>query len=298
VQDVQTLIEVHGEPVASTSPVAQHHVFSEVRRAGISVILSGQGADEIFAGYVPYLGARLASLLRQGRLVEAVQFLLRCRAGGIARTPALVMYAADCLVAPALQVPLRKLVCREAAPQWFNMEWFRERRVAPSVLKYSTRRDALRHQLACCLQDLTLPHLLRYEDRNSMAFSVESRVPFLTPKLVSYVLSLPEEYLVSGSGRPKAVLREAMRGIVPDEILDRRDKVGFATPEKTWLTSLKPWVQDVLNSASEVDIPVLDFALAKRDCRQMLGGQRRFDARLWRWINLIKWSQRFSVQYA
>src|SRR6185312_6707340 len=91
------------------------------------------------------------------------------------------------------------------------------------------------------LQDLrttNLPALLRYEDRNSMAFSIESRVPFLTTQLAEFVLSLPQEYIVSLNGTSKAVFRRAMHGIVPQDILDRKDKIGFATPEREWLSNL------------------------------------------------------------
>ena len=69
--------------------------------------------------------------------------------------------------------------------------------------------------------------MLRHGDRNSMYWSIESRVPFLTIDLAEFVLSLPESYLVSRDGETKYIFREAMRGIVPDEILNRRDKIGF-----------------------------------------------------------------------
>ena len=73
--------------------------------------------------------------------------------------------------------------------------------------------------------------LLRHEDRNSMANSIESRVPFLTTDFAEFLLSLPEEYLVSKSGETKSIFRESMKGIVPQRILGRKDKIGFATPE-------------------------------------------------------------------
>ena len=90
----------------------------------------------------------------------------------------------------------------------------------------------------------SIPHLLRYEDRNSMRFSIESRVPFLDVHLVEYLFSLPEEYLISDAGCSKYVFREAMRGIVPDAILDRQDKIGFATPEKY---GLPKWTSGYVN---------------------------------------------------
>lgn len=87
-----------------------------------------------------------------------------------------------------------------------------------------------------------LPALLRHADRNSMRFSIESRVPFLTTEMAEFLLSVPEPFLVSPQGETKSIFRAAMRGIVPDDILDRRDKIGFATPEKDWLAGMADMV--------------------------------------------------------
>ena len=76
--------------------------------------------------------------------------------------------------------------------------------------------------------------LLRYADRNAMAVSLENRVPFLTTALADFALSLPDELLIGRHGTTKKVLRAAMRGVVPDTILNRRDKIGFVTPEARW----------------------------------------------------------------
>src|SRR5690606_25204602 len=93
-------------------------------------------------------------------------------------------------------------------------------------------------RMAHSLQHRFLPGYLREGDRNSMHFSVESRLPFLTLPMAQLLLSLPEEYLISPQGQTKHVFRAAMRGIIPDEILDRRDKIGFETPEFNWLSGM------------------------------------------------------------
>jgi asparagine synthase (glutamine-hydrolysing) len=139
--------------------------------------------------------------------------------------------------------------------------------------------------------------LLRYEDRNSMAWSIESRVPFLTPALAEHFLSLPEEYLISADGVTKHVFREAMRGIVPDAILDRRDKIGFATPEKRWLRELGPWMADVLSPERLRRVPALDAAAVGREWRAVLDGKRPFDWRVWRWVNVIRWAEAWDADF-
>ncbi len=131
-----------------------------------------------------------------------------------------------------------------------------------------------------------------------MAWSIESRVPFLTPALAEFVLALPEEYLISPDGVTKHVFREAMRGIVPDAILDRRDKIGFATPEKKWLTELGPWVGEMLHPERVRRIPALNAAAIGREWRAVLTGTRPFDWRVWRWVNVVRWAETWEVTFA
>jgi asparagine synthase (glutamine-hydrolysing) len=179
---------------------------------------------------------------------------------------------------------------------WLNGRWFAERDIDEAIeIRPGRRTDRLRDRLYRTLTRTSLPMLLRYEDRNSMAWSIESRVPFLTPALAEFVLSLPEEYLISPDGVTKHVFREAMRGIVPDAILDRRDKIGFATPEKKWLQELGPWVGDTLARVSR--IPALDAAAVDREWRAVLAGTKPFDWRVWRWVNLVHWAEAWDVRF-
>ncbi len=124
-----------------------------------------------------------------------------------------------------------------------------------------------------------------------MANSVESRVPVLTPPLVEFVLALPESYLLSPEGTTKAVFRRAMRGLVPETILSRRDKIGFATPEAAWLKSQHAWVTSILESDAAAQIPAIRPEIMKRDWQNFLQGRAQFDFRFWRWINLIRWAE-------
>ena len=156
--------------------------------------------------------------------------------------------------------------------------------------------DRLRDRLYRTLTRTSLPMLFRYEDRNSMAWSIESRVPFLTPALAEFVLSLPEEYLISPDGVTKHVFREAMRGIVPDAILDRRDKIGFATPEKKWLQELGPWVGDTLARVSRHFLPWTRPPLIANGGRS-LPGPSRSTGGVWRWVNLVHWAEAWDVRF-
>jgi len=298
VDDLDKLVYQQDEPFGSTSIYAQYRVFRLAREAGITVMLDGQGADELLAGYRPYLAARVASLVRQGHWVEACRFLMRSirlpGTGGLLR---LLLQAAGMLVPPGIKAVAQRLLGDDLLPGWLNAAWFRRQGVTTIPPHRSGISDVLRDQLGQSVMETSLPMLLRFEDRSSMAFSIESRVPFLTPALAGFVLRLPEQYLIDRDGTSKNVFRQAMRGIVPDEVLDRRDKIGFSTPEKAWLSSLQPWVERTLACPAAGAIPALHRGGMQREWQAVLQGHKRFDFRVWRWVNLIRWAERFQVTF-
>ena len=296
VANVEELSRVHDEPFAPSSTYAQREVFRLAEKCGVKVMLDGQGADEILAGYRLYLGARLASLIRIGEW-SSVAKLLRGMSTqtGFSKVRGLA-FCTDFLLPPSLQGPARKFAGKEAFPAWLNRQWFADRGAGIVVSNYTRTDEVLKHSLYRSLRE-GLPSLLRYEDRNSMASSVESRVPFLTPDLVNFLGRLPERYLIAPDGTSKAVFRKAMRGIVPDAILDRRDKVGFATPEIHWLRELDGWVRGILSSESAMQLPFLDLKVARQEWDAIREGRKAFDLRVWRWMSLIRWTEEFGVTF-
>jgi asparagine synthase (glutamine-hydrolysing) len=285
-------------PSASTSPYAQFCVFEAAHQAGIKVMLDGQGADEILGGYSYFRGARLASLVRQKRWREAADFVSHAGHWPGASQIRLLQDASEYLLPMAAQVPLRKLVGRDLVPSWLNLKWFVKNGVIPRLIRHPYHsRQLLQEKMRRELGE-HLPSLLRYEDRNSMAFSIESRVPFLTPELVSFVLSLPEEYIIAPDGTSKAVFRRAMRGIVPDAILDRKDKIGFNTPERMWLSAAALWVQQKFDTDAAAEIPAFRLDAVRRDWQEIKQGRKRFSSFVWRCLNVIAWTERFQIQYS
>jgi asparagine synthase (glutamine-hydrolysing) len=294
VHDLDDLIIVQDEPFVSTSIYAQYQVFRLAHRHGIKVLLDGQGADEMLAGYRGYLISRLWTLLRQSRLREAFAFGRRA-----AKQPGVGL---RCLLRATcgqglpnwLFAAVKPLVSKE---RWLDQRWFARRGVDIITHGAPPSCSSLRANLVDTFSSSILPSLLRYEDRNSMAFSIESRVPFLTPRIAEFLFSLPEAYLIDGDGTSKHVFRAAMRGIVPDAILDRRDKIGFATPELRWLRTIRPWVDHVLNSEAARAIPVLRPQVVIDQWNAMYWGSQKFDWRVWRSLNLIRWSEHLGIQF-
>ena len=137
-----------------------------------------------------------------------------------------------------------------------------------------------------------LQTLLRHEDRNSMAFSVEARVPFLDHRLVEFAFSLPSKFKIRG-GYTKRVLRDGMKGVIPEKIRWRVSKLGFATPEKKWQsTVLKPLVETAIR-----DERIRPYILADKaaDYFTQLQQHTLTDFAPWRWLNLSLWMKSYDL---
>jgi asparagine synthase (glutamine-hydrolysing) len=288
VKDLDDLINTQGEPFGSTSIYAQYRVFKKANEQGITVMLDGQGADEMLAGYVLFQSTVLAKLIKQIRFFEAYNFFRSCSQNTSSTSKYLFQTTVYELMPAWLGKIAKKFFLKQKRIAWLSHDWV-DTEVDDSK-RYKRKKNTkvpLKAHLKSNLCDFGIPHLLRYEDRDSMRWSIESRVPFLHVDLVEYLYSLPEEYLLNKNGVSKYIFREAMRGIVPDVILDRKDKVGFATPEKEWLTKMGDWVNDKLNSSH--DITMLDHQELKREWQSVIKGEVAFDFRCWRWLNLITW---------
>jgi asparagine synthase (glutamine-hydrolysing) len=296
VNDLDALIDTQGEPFGSTSIYAQNRVYRLAAENGIKVTLDGQGADEILGGYVPFLSARLATMVRKGEYCRAFKFLNAATATASGRA-GVMMRAGRFLIPPSLQGMARSIVGEQVMPDWMNKDWLSRHGVIAQAPQKPVAGDVLRNELFESMNNRILPGLLRYQDCNSMAHSVESRVPFLTTELVEFIMSLPEEHLISDGAETKSVFRAAMRGLVPDPILDRRDKVGFATPESKWLYETSGWMNKVLDSDILRSIPVFDAHAMSREIEAVRSGSKLVGESTWCWLNLARWVELFDVQF-
>lgn len=296
--DIEKLLTAQGEPFGSTSIYAQYKVFQLARQTGIKVTLDGQGADELLAGYIGYPGERLLSLLEQKKFFEVHKFAKKWGSQPGRSYWLALRYLGRLILPDYLYRIARKLLGRDFYPNWLNLEVLREKGVNFKenriVLEEKNKGNRVRETLARSLQHRGLPSLLRHGDRNAMAFSIESRVPFLTIPLAEFLLSLPEEYLVSDSGITKHVFREAMRGIVPDSHLDRKDKIGFETPQAEWVAEIEEEIRNWI-----ADAPEIAFINKKEILKEMnliTKGKVSFSAQVWRWINYLRWYSLLDIE--
>ena len=294
IADLDALIRVQEQPFGTFSIYAQNRVFRLAAEHGIKVMLDGQGADEMLGGYIPYSGARLASMLRRGEWSRALSFYRR--ASLLPGRGRLAQYLGQFLLPPSLQAPFRAAVGESEWKPWMKRSWFQDHGACPAPRYLYTRDPAvLHHQLLKTITETSLPMLLRFEDRNSMAYSVESRVPFLTSSLADFVLRLPEEYLIDDEGTTKSIFRQAMRGLVPDPILDRKDKIGFETPGLVWAQALDPWVRARIHEAMDRQVQSLDLVRVLQEWEGVVSGRRPFGNHVWRWVNVLAWASVFEV---
>ncbi|NJB69228.1 asparagine synthase (glutamine-hydrolysing) [Desulfobaculum xiamenense] len=292
-RDMADLIRAHDEPVRSASVYAQYRVMAAAADSGVRVLLDGQGADELAAGYRPMVASRMASLVSRWQIFEAVRLWRAALALPDVSGAALVLRAGKLLLPPWAERVARAVPALRLLPRWVDACWLAERGALPHPAPAPHGPDHLR---AACLDALTasyLPELLRYEDRNSMAHSVESRLPFLTPELAGFLLHLPEGHLVGADARGKAVLRSALHGIVPDAILDRRDKIGFVAPDAAWLRAAPHWLRGVLHGDGP---PMFDMPALRREAERFLGGGA-YAERLWRGAMLAAWARELGVEF-
>ena len=292
-RDLGALVVSQGEPFGSPVIYAQRRLFQEAAGAGVRVVLDGQGSDEYLAGYDRFHPGRLASLLGHRQYLEFARVSRGYAAAGGG-------WRGKVVAAAALHWPRLRALRRfrgSARPALLDEGWLAARGAAVSPPWQPAGRDVLREMLGASLSSVSIAWLMRYADRNAMASSVENRVPFLSPRLVEFVLGLPEEHFISKDGTGKKLLRKAMQGIVPEVILGRRDKVGFDVPVESWL-SRTPGLPELLQEA--LTIPAVNREPASRFLDAVRRGQslprpRAFEA--WRLVTLAAWSREFGVTF-
>ncbi len=290
-RDLDGMIQAQGEPFGSMSIYAQYRVYQLAKEHGITVTLDGQGADETLGGYVGFPGERVRSLLDKGQPGQALAFLRQWaqwpgRSLGMGTRAAL----AECSTG-FLHEALRVAAGMNKTPDWVDARVVRDMNLRDRVDRFHSGANARGRRVAAQMANMLtrhgLPALLRHGDRNSMRFSIESRVPFLTLDQVNLMMSLPERYLVSDTGETKHVFRRAMQGIVPGAILSRKDKIGFEPPEKEWIVAIAPQARAWLSE--DMQIPFINRKALLAQFEDVISGRRAFSWQVWRWINFYRW---------
>jgi asparagine synthase (glutamine-hydrolysing) len=292
IKDLDDMILKQGEPFSGPSIYAGYKVFELAKKSGIKVIIDGQGADELLAGYDSFVGYRTLSIVETDGWLSANSFIKRWAKNSSNRSYFLAWkYFAAIKLSDYFYKFVRKKMGRDFEPAWLNIEYLKRKKICfkkkRPKLKNCNKGQRLKEALSNSLTNGGLQSLLRHGDRNSMAFSIESRVPFLTIPLAEFLLSLPEHFLLSSDGITKNVFREAMRGIVPDSHLDRKDKIGYQTSEYNFLFFNFEEIKKLINETTEIDFINKKEILKKFE--ELMRSAKTFDGCAWRLINYLRW---------
>lgn len=298
-EQMDALIRHQEQPFGSPSIYMQWEVMRAAHEAGVTVLLDGQGGDELFCGYEGFVPPFLAHLLMHGRIGRAAQEARAAvRHHYFSRMSLMAHSAAHMLPADFRDVVRRRL--NRLRQPWlvgelFDAEPSDDIRTGLNVAFAGGRIPLGRFNTYTwnLLTSESLPALLRYEDRNSMAFSIEARVPFLDRALVDLALSMPADEKIVG-GRLKAPLREAAQGLVPDEIINRRDKIGFAAPTAEWMRGdLAPWWREAVTSKAFRERGCFNNKGVERLVSRFERGENAVAILIWRMAVVEHWARQF-----
>jgi asparagine synthase (glutamine-hydrolysing) len=292
---LNTIIWQQDEPFNTSSIYAQWKVFHLAALNKVKVMLDGQGADELLAGYRTFFSPLFAGHLKNLRLIKLYREIDSARKTvGLKKLEAFTLMVSRILPYNLFQ-PMRTLIYDQSTkPIWLNVKALNcsKRNPFDKNNYYSSSIVRLSHSL---LLKTRLPMLLHWEDRNSMAHSIEARMPFLDYRLVEFLLGLPNAYKIS-HGTTKRILRHSMVGILPEKIRTRKDKIGFITPEEIWLKEMVPDVfRKELKRAIISSRGIINNHAEKR-LENMISLKTPYNYLVWRMICFGRWMECFNVE--
>lgn len=216
------------EPCSSPTFYSQYEVMRLARQHGITVLLDGQGGDEVFAGYQYFHGFNFSELFRRRRYGKLIVELLSCVMRGQEKESYLTFLFQELPDSIKKKLLLRSI--GYVSPDFFNKH-IEDSLIFQEFFRSQSLNDSLAQHFKYKLE-----HLLRAEDRNSMAFSIEARVPYLDYRLIEYSLSIPGALKIQ-KGQNKILQKKALGKYTVEMILERKDKIGFGTPAQAWMRS-------------------------------------------------------------
>ncbi|MDB5273292.1 MAG: hypothetical protein JWO58_1659 [Chitinophagaceae bacterium] len=279
-------IAVQEEPFGDPSIMAHGFLMDMAKENKVKVVLGGQGADELFFGYGSLISPLLSQGLRRGKLFWVKNNLnkMNLPLSEIGR----VLLSA---FAPKLEQAFRKRSRRKRrsfiAQKVLSKVDDRLVQLAKPSDFYSVWNESV--------YGVHLPHLVHYDDRNGMSHSIEGRMPFLDHRIAEHVAHIQSHTFLM-DGKSKSILRMACSSLIPQKILERRDKIGFYTPLHDMLKNDISWIENTLCSFKDIDTFIVtevwkeDVAFYKGEGESM---ERAL--RLWRILSFVVWVNTFHI---
>ena len=299
-RELPLLVWHQDEPFLSTSMYAQWCVMRKAGTMGVKVLLDGQGGDELLAGYNHYFGTLFLELLLGGR-IGRLAHESRCAAAnmGVRYSSSIAVTALIIALFETLPISAQfaarnmSLTLRgRKAPELLNPS-FSKRLASRGLAAFKQHNRALANLQQVLQRDLwtSLGAYFHYGDRDCMASSIEARVPFVDHRIVEYLFSLPAS-LKMRDGWTKWILRQAMQGILPEEVRLRKDKLGMPTPESTWLRHNGKKIIALFSSGDVLSRDYINPAVIANNLDDLLS-RRTTRWEVWHCLNLELWLRAF-----
>lgn len=286
IDEVQDFVVAQEEPVTGLSPYAQYRVMKLANEKGAKVLLDGQGGDEVFAGYDYYFAYYFHELLVK------LKFHILLKEMALYVKNFHNIYPLAMFGFLLLRHRVKRIIWNRLLNQWIDHD------LLCKVLddKTDPRWEAmsLNDGLLLTLFYTAIPHLLRWEDKNSMRWGIESRVPFLDHELVEIAYSLPSNQKLC-NGRTKVAFRRALDGTIPNVVRDRKDKIGFATTVDDLFRddAVVTFLKQIVYSDSFKERPYWKWDKVEKLFSAHINGKRNAGDTIWKWVNLELWLRSF-----
>ena len=280
--DFKRLVWHQEEPFGGFSIFAGWCVMEQVKQSGVRVLLDGQGGDETLLGYERYYAFMLKDLLKNFKFKDAINaYKLSAENSGLTKKTlfAYLIYFNSIKVRKRrLKFKNKKFLSSSFASKFLNID------IVDHLLKFKGLDEALENAITN-----SISHLLKFVDRNTSAHSIESRLPFLDIDFIEKAVNIPNDYKLR-DGWTKACLRRYMEGKMPQEVVYRKNKLGFSVPQEKWLNELNDYFSDML----------LDDCLSHRFfnmeyIRESFKNKTNSDARF-KFIIIELWMRTFDIQ--
>lgn len=292
-EQLEDLIYYQDIPFTSSSTFSQYKVMELVSKTDVKVTIDGQGADELFGGYAPHYVASVHNSLKKFSCSSFFNNIIGQKSNFSERSLLYLLplkYIFSKLFKNSYQ---KRLIKSQPELQYLNKKLWDS---------YSERIHFKNDEFSCDLNKLlayqytknTLKHLLRLADRNAMRFSIESRTPFVDDyELVEFAFNQSGVYKIRNA-TSKYLLKEAFKKMIPKEIYERKDKIGFATPEKEWLKELKPIFKEIIDEQKNDEF--VDWNGIQENFDSIYNNALKTNTqRIWRLINFAIWKKVYQV---
>ncbi|CAM3948796.1 asparagine synthase (glutamine-hydrolyzing) [Flavobacterium branchiophilum] len=283
--DLDDFITCHTEPIPSTSPYAQYKVMQKAQN-NVVVTIDGQGADEHLAGYHYIFGFYFKDLLinlKWYTLLKEMYYYLKIHKSTFGLKTFLFF-----LLPKNIRTKTKVNDLGYFNVKFVN-DYLKKSSISDNLYGSKSLKDSLLNHF-----EYKLEHLLKWGDRNSMHFSIESRVPFLDYKLVEKSLATKSNEIIK-NGMTKSILRKSMKGILPEVIRNRVDKIGFETPQDEWFREIK-WqnkINNIITSESFGNRGIFDQKNVVKKYKKHISREINISNEIWKWVHLELWFRKY-----